>query len=68
MTEQKPERNADAKPAGSSRREFFQKAAYIAPVLLTLPASPSFAQSGSGRQHDGKDRRRRRWRRWWWWY
>ena len=67
MTTDKSERNADAKPAGSSRREFFQKAAYIAPVLLTLPASPSFARSGSERSNDGKHKRRR-WRRWWYYF
>jgi hypothetical protein len=32
----------------SSRREFIRKAAYASPVLLTLPATPSFAQRGSG--------------------
>ena len=31
-----------------SRREFIRKAAYASPVLLTLPAVPSFAQQGSG--------------------
>ena len=31
-----------------SRREFMRKAMYASPVLLTLPASPSFAQQGSG--------------------
>lgn len=31
-----------------SRREFMLKAAYASPVLLTLPAMPSFAQQGSG--------------------
>lgn len=71
MTTDKSERNADAKPASSSRREFFQKAAYIAPVLLTIPASPSFARSGSGGQHDHKHKHKRwrwRWRRWWYYY
>lgn len=74
MATDKSERNADVKPASSSRREFFQKAAYIAPVLLTLPASPSFARSGSERDNDqgpghGKKHKRwRRWRRWWYYY
>jgi hypothetical protein len=31
-----------------SRRDFVRKAAYISPVILTLPAMPSFAQQGSG--------------------
>ena len=33
---------------GQSRRGFLRKAAYASPVLLTLPAVPSFAQQGSG--------------------
>jgi hypothetical protein len=71
MATDKSERNADAKPASSSRREFFQKAAYIAPVLLTLPASPSFARSGSDRDgggHGDKPKRWQRWHRWWYYY
>ena len=31
-----------------SRREFMRKAIYASPVLLSLPATPSFAQQGSG--------------------
>ena len=31
-----------------SRRQFLRKAIYASPVLLTLPATPSFAQQGSG--------------------
>ena len=31
-----------------SRREFIRKSIYASPVLLTLPATPSFAQQGSG--------------------
>ncbi len=69
MATDKSERNADAKPASSSRREFFQKAAYIAPVLLTLPASPSFARSGSDRGGGhGHGDKHKRWRRWWYYY
>jgi phosphodiesterase/alkaline phosphatase D-like protein len=30
------------------RREFVKKAAYAAPVILTLKAMPAFAASGSG--------------------
>ena len=30
-----------------SRRQFLRKAIYASPVLLTLPATPSFAQQGS---------------------
>lgn len=31
-----------------TRRDFIRKAAYTTPVLLSLPAAPSFAQQGSG--------------------
>jgi hypothetical protein len=33
-----------------TRREIIKKAAYIAPVILTLAAVPAFAKGGSGRQ------------------
>lgn len=32
----------------TSRRSFLKKASYVAPAILTLPALPSFASSGSG--------------------
>ena len=31
----------------ASRREVLKKAAYVAPVILTLQATPSFASNGS---------------------
>ena len=31
-----------------SRREVIKKVAYVAPVVLSLAASPAFAQTGSG--------------------
>ena len=31
----------------SSRRAFIKKAAYVAPVILTLSAAPSFGKAGS---------------------
>ena len=40
----------------SSRREFVKKAAYVAPIVLTLPAIPSFASSGSSIQTDVEER------------
>jgi len=40
--------DADSPPADESKREFVKKAAYVAPAILTLPASPSIAQQGSG--------------------
>lgn len=36
-----------------SRREFIKKVAYVAPVVLTLRAVPSFASSGSPRGNNG---------------
>jgi hypothetical protein len=32
-----------------SRRTFVKKAAYVAPAILTLTASPAFARMGSGK-------------------
>jgi hypothetical protein len=31
-----------------TRREFVKKAAYVAPILMTLAANPSMARAGSG--------------------
>jgi hypothetical protein len=39
------------------RREFVKKAAYAAPVILTLKAMPAFAAAGSGK-HSGGSRGR----------
>jgi len=36
------------------RREFVKRAAYAAPVILTLKAMPSFAASGSGSPRSSK--------------
>ena len=36
-----------------NRREFLKKVAYVAPVVLTLRAVPSFAASGSPRGNNG---------------
>lgn len=36
-----------------TRREFVKRAAYIAPVILTLAAAPAYAKSGSDK--DPKD-------------
>jgi hypothetical protein len=38
-----------------TRREILKKAVYVAPVVLTLTASPAFARGGSGRPH-GRDK------------
>jgi hypothetical protein len=32
-----------------TRREIIKRAAYVAPVILTLTAVPAFAKGGSGR-------------------
>jgi len=37
-------------PASPSRRKFVTKVAYIAPAILTLSVTPSYASSGSGRR------------------
>lgn len=45
-----------------SRRTFIRRAAYVAPVILTLAAQPSFASSGSyrrGHDHHGGGHGRR---------
>lgn len=36
------------------RREFVKRAAYAAPVILTLKAMPAFAASGSGSRRSPK--------------
>ncbi len=36
--------------AQASRREFMRKAAYVAPVILTLSAAPSFCKAGSDKR------------------
>lgn len=38
----------EEKLTNGDRRSFVKKATYIAPLVLTLPAMPSIAQSGSG--------------------
>lgn len=35
----------------SSKRRFVKAAAYIAPVILTLKVTPTFASGGSGRRN-----------------
>ena len=38
----------DSKEKRQSRRNFLKKGAYVAPAILTLKATPSFAGIGSG--------------------
>jgi hypothetical protein len=40
------------------RREFVKRAAYAAPVILTLKAMPAFAAAGSGNEARRRERRR----------
>jgi hypothetical protein len=37
----------------NSRRDFIKKAAYVAPVILTLNAAPSYAKKGSDKKSNG---------------
>jgi hypothetical protein len=39
----------EQKAAETTRREVLQKAAFVAPVVLSLAAVPSFASAGSGK-------------------
>jgi hypothetical protein len=50
-----------------NRRDVIKKAAYIAPVILTLLAAPSFASGGSGsnKRYERYERDKRKGRRWW---
>jgi hypothetical protein len=47
-----------------SRRTVIKRMAYVAPIVLTLAATPAFASNGSGEQnnntekHKGKRKRR----------
>jgi hypothetical protein len=41
-----------------TRREILKKAVYVAPAVLTLTASPAFAQRGSGPPRGGGDKDR----------
>jgi hypothetical protein len=41
---------AHSKPGDESRRSFLAKAVYVAPLILSLKAEPSFASSGSGHE------------------
>jgi hypothetical protein len=43
----------DERADDESRRSFIRKAAYVAPMILTLKAVPAFASAGSGQPNDG---------------
>lgn len=38
--------------AKTTRREVLRKAVFVAPVILTLPVTPSFARAGSTGSHE----------------
>jgi hypothetical protein len=50
-----------------NRRDVIKKAAYLAPVILTFLAAPSFASRGSGsnERYERYERDKRKGRRWW---
>ena len=44
------------KAAETTRREMLQRAAFVAPAVLTLAAAPSFASAGSKEKDKEKDK------------
>jgi hypothetical protein len=50
-----------------NRRDVIKKAAYMAPVILTFLAAPSFASGGSGsnERYERHEKNKRKGRRWW---
>jgi len=38
-------------PTPTTRRDLLKKAAFVAPIVLSLPAGAAFAKQGSGRGH-----------------
>jgi hypothetical protein len=40
--------NLDTRAIDSSKRKFIKRSAYLAPLVLTMKAVPSFAAAGSG--------------------
>jgi hypothetical protein len=41
--------------SATTRRDILKKTVFVAPLILTLPASAALAQSGSGRHRRGRD-------------
>ena len=39
-------------PTPTTRRDILKKAAFVAPIVLSLPAGAAFAKQGSGRGND----------------
>ena len=50
-----------------NRRDVIKKAAYMAPVIFTFLAAPSFASGGSGsnERYERYEKNKRKGRRWW---
>ena len=44
-------------PDAISRRQFVKKAAYVAPVVLSLAVAPAYAKSGSDKSERGGSER-----------
>ena len=53
MARRRSDHMGDPEGTKSSRREFVRKAAYVAPLVTTLHAAPTFARYGSGRGSSG---------------
>jgi hypothetical protein len=47
------------KATETTRREVLQKAAFAAPVVLSLAAVPSFASAGSGKEDKEKEKKKK---------
>ena len=47
----------EQKAAETTRREVLQKAAFVAPVVLSLAAVPSFASAGSGWKEEKEEKK-----------
>ncbi|VAW63481.1 hypothetical protein MNBD_GAMMA11-1137 [hydrothermal vent metagenome] len=47
------ENSTDKNEVDENKRDFVKKAAYTAPVIMTMAALPAFASTGSGQQPTG---------------
>ena len=50
----------EQKAAETTRREVLQKAAFVAPVVLSLAAVPSFASAGSGKEDKEEEKKKKK--------
>jgi hypothetical protein len=44
-----------SKDLPTTRRDLLKKAAFVAPIVLSLPAGAAFAKHGSGRRQGGNN-------------